>query len=70
MSSLTPCAVPALTATLATTGATRVGLVGVLRGDVDGSYGGGGSQSLDLAYFQHLAADTGLNLTQFGVYGP
>ena len=69
-SSLNPGAMPALTATLATTGATHVGLVGVLRGDVDGSYGGGGSQSLDLAYFQHLAADTGLNLTQFGVYGP
>jgi hypothetical protein len=69
-SSLNPGAMPALTATLATTGATHVGLVGVLRGDVDGSYGGGGSQSLDLAYFQHLAADMGLNLAQFGVYGP
>jgi hypothetical protein len=46
----------------------KVGLVGYLTGDVDGSYGGGGSQSLDLAYFQRLGADTGLNLTQFGVY--
>ena len=69
-SSLNPGAMPALTATLATTGATHVGLVGALRGDVDGSYTGGGSQSLDLAYFQHLGADMGLNLTQFGVYGP
>jgi hypothetical protein len=67
-SSLNPGSMPALTATLAATGATHVGLVGVLRGDVDGSYGGGGSQSLDLAYFQHLGADTGLNLAQFGVY--
>jgi hypothetical protein len=67
-SSLSPGAMPALTATLAATGATHVGLVGALRGDVDGSYGGGGSQSLDLPYFQQLAAYTGLNLTQFGVY--
>ena len=67
---LNPGAVPALTATPAANGATHVGLVGVLRGDVDGSYGGGGSQALDLAYFQRLGADTGLNLTQFGVYGP
>jgi hypothetical protein len=65
---LNPGAVPALTATLAATGTTHVGLVGVLRGDVDGSYGGGGTQSLDLVYFKQLAGDTGLNLTQFGVY--
>ncbi|NDG39462.1 MAG: hypothetical protein EBY28_08750 [Betaproteobacteria bacterium] len=65
---LNPGAVPALTATLAASGTTHVGLVGVLRGDVDGSYSGGGTQSLDLPYFQQLAADTGLNLTQFGVY--
>ncbi len=65
---LNPGAVPALTATLAASGTTHVGLVGVLRGDVDGSYSGGGTQSLDLPYFQQLAADTGLNLAQFGVY--
>ncbi len=65
---LNPGSVPALTATLAASGTTHVGLVGVLRGDVDGSYSGGGTQSLDLPYFQQLAADTGLNLAQFGVY--
>jgi hypothetical protein len=68
-SSLNPGAVPALTATLAVTGTTHVGLVGVLRGDVDGSYAGApGAQNLELVYFKQLASDTGLNLTQFGVY--
>jgi methionine-rich copper-binding protein CopC len=57
-----------ITASLSASSPVKVGLVGYLTGDVDGSYGGGGSQSLDLAYFQRLGADTGLNLTQFGVY--
>jgi hypothetical protein len=51
----------------------HVGLVGILIGDVDGSFAGAsGSQDLDLlqpAYFTDLASAHGLQLSQFGVYG-
>ena len=61
----------AISADLSGTGPIHVGLVGVLRGDVDGSYAGPAqAQNLGLAYFEALAIDKGLNLSQFGVYGP
>ncbi|MDD5333962.1 MAG: hypothetical protein PHS32_09460, partial [Rhodoferax sp.] len=51
----------------------HVGLVGYLTGDVDGSYAGAaGAMDLDAtqpAYFQNLIATTGVNPSQFGVYG-
>jgi uncharacterized delta-60 repeat protein len=50
----------------------QVGLVGYLRGDVDGSFAGVASaDDLDATqpnYFQDLSARTGFNLSQFGVY--
>jgi hypothetical protein len=50
----------------------HVGLVGYLNGDVDGSFAGApGALDLDAlqpGYFNSLAAASGLNLTQFGVY--
>ncbi|MBI4986631.1 MAG: hypothetical protein HZC24_15140 [Rhodocyclales bacterium] len=49
-------------------GDPSVGVVGVLRGDVDGSWSGGGT-SLSAAYFDDLVAGhPTLNLSQFGVY--
>ncbi len=70
---LNPGAVPTLSATLTGSGPIHVGLVGVLRGDVDGSYAGApGAQSLDTnqaGYFSALlAAHTDLSPSQFGVY--
>ena len=54
-------------------GQLHVGLVGVLRGDVDGSFAGAaGSLNLDVLqpnYLHDLALQPGLNLSQFGVYG-
>ncbi|MBI4984221.1 MAG: hypothetical protein HZC24_02440, partial [Rhodocyclales bacterium] len=69
-----PGSAPALTADIASATATvRVGLVGVLRGDVDGSYSGPAGtatvESTDAAYFQNLMATTALDLSQFGIYG-
>ena len=55
-------------------GNLHVGLVGYLRGDVDGSFAGA-VDALDLdvqqpGYFAALVTDnTGLNLAQFGIYG-
>ncbi len=50
----------------------HVGLVGYLNGDVDGNFAGvAGALDLDdlqSGYFISLAAASGLNLTQFGVY--
>ena len=50
-----------------------MGLVGYIRGDVNGSYGGvAGAPDLDETqpeYFQNLTSETGLSLSQFGVYG-
>jgi hypothetical protein len=50
----------------------HVGLVGILIGDVDGSFAGAeGSQHLDLlhpTYFTDLTTAHGLQLSQFGVY--
>ena len=58
--------------TLAATSPLHVGLVGYLRGDVDGSFAGlVGANDLDVtqpSYFQDLTAQTGFNLSQFGVY--
>ncbi|MBI4986107.1 MAG: hypothetical protein HZC24_12420 [Rhodocyclales bacterium] len=49
---------------------TSVGLVAILRGDVDASWAApAGSQTLDAAHFQDLVAThTGLSLSQFGIY--
>ena len=51
----------------------HVGLVGYLSGDVDGSFAGApGALDLDVpdtGYFTSLTAASGLNMTQFGVYG-
>ena len=47
----------------------RVGLVGFLRGDVDGSYAGAvNSEALSSDYFLTLATEHPLNTSQFGVY--
>ncbi len=68
---LNPGNVPAMATDLSSFGPHHVGLVGVLRGDVDGSFAGANpGPALGDAYFQDLAATTGLNLTQFGIYGP
>jgi hypothetical protein len=51
----------------------HLGLVGVLRGDVDGSYAGpAGAADLDQlqpTYFADLAADKHIDPVQFGIYG-
>jgi hypothetical protein len=64
---------PAISVDSSAVGQLHVGLVGVLRGDVDGSFGGApGSLNLDLlqpSYIHDLALQPGLNLSQFGVYG-
>jgi uncharacterized delta-60 repeat protein len=72
---LTPGVAPAnLIVDLSATGSiTKVGLVGYLSGDVDGSYAGtAGSQDLDITqptYFTDLVgAHSLLSLSQFGVY--
>ena len=70
---LSPGAPPALSADMSSAGPIHVGLVGVLRGDVDGNYAGApGAQSLDTnqsGYFTALiAAHTDLSASQFGVY--
>ena len=47
----------------------RVGLVGFLRGDVDGSYAGAtNAEGLSREYFTALATEQQLNASQFGVY--
>ena len=67
--------VPQTSITANTSGSSpvKVGLVGYLSGDVDGSFAGAtGALDLDAlqsGYFTSLAAASGLNLTQFGVYG-
>ena len=66
---LTPGLVPALT--IDSTMPSHIGLVGVLRGDVDGSFAGTGMPVMtdSRAYFTDLvAAHPVLNLAQFGVY--
>ena len=65
--SLNPGAVPALGADLSAAAMSRVGLVGVLRGDVDGSYAGAkGALGLDWPLHDEFQS---LSLPQFGVYG-
>lgn len=63
---------PAIDVTLGAASVVQVGLVGYLRGDVDGSYAGAlGALTLDTSqpdYFLNLSAATGLSLSQFGVY--
>ncbi len=71
---LNPGSPPAISADSSVLGQLHVGLVGVLRGDVDGSFEGlAGSLDLDVlqpSYIHDLALQPGLNLSQFGVYGP
>lgn len=51
------------------TSTLRVGLVGFLRGDVDGSYAGAANaEGLSRDYFTELALEHNLNASQFGVY--
>ena len=59
-----------ITASLSASSPVKVGLVGYLTGDVDGSYALGGSSSLTKTYFDTLvgAHPTELSLAQFGVY--
>jgi Ca2+-binding RTX toxin-like protein len=65
--SLNPGAVPALGADLSAATMSRVGLVGVLRGDVDGSYAGAkGALGLDWLLHDEFQS---LSLPQFGVFG-
>ena len=70
---LSPGRAPAIHADLGASSPVHVGLVGYLRGDVDGSYAGAPTaQSLDLSqpgYFSALVeTHPGLSLAQFGVY--
>ncbi len=70
---LTPGTLPG---TVTAEAASHVGLVGVLRGDVDGSWAApAGSQSLDNSYFASLVAglntahpETSFNVSQWGIY--
>ncbi len=62
-----------ITASLSASSPVKVGLVGYLSGDVDGSYAGAtGALDLDItqaSYFTALVtANSGLSLAQFGVY--
>jgi hypothetical protein len=60
-----------ITASLSASSPVKVGLVGYLSGDVDGSFAGAaGSSSLTKTYFDTLVAahPTELSLAQFGVY--
>ena len=62
-----------ITASLSASSPVKVGLVGYLTGDVDGSYAGAtGALDLDItqaSYFTALVtANSGLSLAQFGVY--
>jgi hypothetical protein len=62
-----------ITASLSASSPVKVGLVGYLTGDVDGSYAGAtGALDLDITqagYFTALVtANSGLSLAQFGVY--
>jgi len=67
LASLNPGAVPALGADLSAAAMSQVGLVGVLRGDVDGSYAGAkGALGLDWLLRDDFQS---LGLPQFGVYG-
>ncbi len=64
---------PAITADSSGLGQIHIGLVGVLRGDVDGSFAGA-AEALNLDrlqpnYLHDLTLQPGLNLSQFGVYG-
>ena len=68
---LTPGVIAAnLTTSLSGASPVHIGLVGILSGDVDGSFAGvAGSTSLDLAYFQTLTNNGAiLPLAQFGIY--
>ena len=73
-SSLSPGTVPApISVDLSAASPVHVGLVGVLRGDVDGSYNPAGNLlgSGNRVYFDDLIAshpELNLNLSQFGVY--
>jgi len=64
---------PTITADSSVLGQIHIGLVGVLRGDVDGSFAGAaGSLNLEVLqpnYLHDLTLQPGLNLSQFGVYG-
>ena len=47
----------------------HLGLVGVVRGDVDGSYAGAvGAPQLDSGYLDTVIANHQLNPAQFGIY--
>ena len=46
-----------------------LGLIGYVKGDVDGSYAGSGTESLPDEYFTALAEELNVNLSQFGIYG-
>ncbi len=67
-----PTALSGITADLSGANPVRVGLVGYLTGDVDGSYtGASGAGVLETAYFETLVeSNIALNLTQFGIYSP
>ncbi len=73
LANLSPGSAPTIHASLGGVSPVHIGLVGYLSGDVDGSYGGGGTQDLDVSqsdYFTALVtAHPGLSLAQFGVYG-
>ena len=63
---LSPGTAPALSIGAST---VHLGLVGVLIGDVDGSYGGPvAAPALAPSYFVNLSVQDHLNLSQFGVY--
>lgn len=47
----------------------HVGLVGFVRGDVNGSYSSNGTEALPDEYFVTLAEQLNVNPSQFGIYG-
>lgn len=72
---LSPGALPPIQVNLDGVGTVSKGLVAVLRGDVDGSYGTSlaGTERLEEVfpeYFQDPANEASINPAEFGIYGP
>ena len=66
---LTPGQIPDIVVDTTNAASTlHVGLVGFVRGDVNGSYAGSGTKSLPDEYFTALAEELNVNPSQFGIY--
>mgnify|MGYP006962393612 CR=1 FL=1 len=69
VSPLNPGTAPSISASLPGADPVHLGLVGVVRGDVDGSYAGAvGAPQLDSGYLDTVIANHQLNPAQFGIY--